>query len=85
MGLDPADFGGKSFRIGGATDWRAVAGFADATRVIKQRGRWASDIQAIYERALASEHLSGSAAVGGACGEDLESLCPGWAQPATFR
>ena len=62
-----------------------MAGLADATRLIKQRGRWCSDIQAIYERALASEHLSGSAAVGDTGGADLESLCPGWTQPASFR
>ena len=85
LGLDPADFGGKSFRIGGATDWRAVLGESKAERIIRQRGRWDSDIHKIYERALAHEHLSGSAAVGGASGAELEALCAGWAHPATFR
>ena len=83
--LDPADFGGKSFRIGGATDWRAVLGESKAERIIRQRGRWDSDIHKIYERALATEHLSGSALVGGASGAELEALCAGWAQPASFR
>ena len=78
-------YGGKSFRIGGATDWRAVLGESKAERIIRQRGRWDSDIHKIYERALAHEHLSGSAAVGGASGAELEALCAGWAQPATFR
>ena len=78
-------YGAKSFRIGGATDYRAVYGPAGAERLIRQRGRWWSDIHAIYERALAEEHLGGSAAVGGADGAELEVLCKGWAQPATLR
>ena len=85
LGLAPADFGGKSFRVGGATDWRAVLGESKAERIIRQRGRWDSDIHKIYERALAHEHLSGSAMVGNASGAELEALCAGWAQPASFR
>ena len=46
---------------------------------------WASDIGQIYQRALAEAHLRGSAAVGAAEGADLESLCRGWVQPASFR
>ena len=84
LGLDPAEFGGKSFRIGGATDWRDVFG-ADAERIITQRGRWHSDIAHLYQRALAGAHLRGSAAVGDAASADLESLCRGWVQPANFR
>ena len=38
-----------------------------------------------YTRALASEHLQGSAAVGDARGAELEALCKGWVQPASFR
>ena len=74
----------KSFRIGGATDWRDVFG-ADAERIITQRGRWHSDVAFLYQRALVGAHLRGSAAVGDAQGADLESLCRGWVQPATFR
>ena len=84
LGLAPAEFGGKSFRIGGATDWRDVFG-ADAERIISQRGRWHSDIARLYQRALAETHLRGSALAGDAAHADLESLCRGWAQPATFR
>ena len=84
LGLDPAEFGGKSLRIGGATDWRDVFG-ADAERVITQRGRWHSDIAHLYQRALAGVHLRGSAAVGDSTSADLESLCKGWVQPANFR
>ena len=84
-GLDESLFGAKSFRIGGATDYRAVYGPEAAERMIRQRGRWWSDIHALYQRALAAEHLQGSAAVGDARGAELEALCKGWAQPANFR
>jgi len=83
--LEAAAFGAKSFRIGGATDYRAVYGPAAAERMIRQRGRWWSDVHTLYERALAEEHLQGSAAVGDAVGAELEALCEGWVQPATFR
>ena len=84
LSLQPAEFGGKSFRIGGATDWRDVFG-ADAERIIKQRGRWHSDIAHLYQRVLVGAHLTGSAAVADAAGADLEALCRGWTQPASFR
>jgi hypothetical protein len=84
LGLDTHEFGAKAFRIGGALDWRDVFKH-DAERIITERGRWHSDIGVIYARALAEAHLRGSAAVGDATGADLESLCAGWAQPATFR
>ena len=85
LGMDAAEFGAKSFRIGGATDWRAVFGPAGAETIIRERGRWESDVARIYQRALAQDHLSGSAAVGGTEGRELEALCRGWAQPASFR
>ena len=84
LGIPAVELGARSFRIGGATDWREVFG-ADAERVITQRGRWHSDIGAIYQRALAEAHLRGSAAVGDTVGADLESLCRGWVQPSSFR
>ena len=85
LGLERELYGAKSFRIGGATDYRAVYGPEAAERMVRQRGRWWTDIHALYQRALASEHLAGSAAVGDARGAELEALCKGWAQPATFR
>jgi len=81
---DPSEYGGKSFRIGGATDWREVFG-ADTERILVQRGRWHSDVALVYQRALVGAHLHGSVAVGDTQGADLESLCRGWVQPATFR
>ena len=60
-------------------------GFFGHISLIKQRGRWCSTVQHLYERALAEEHLGASAVIGDAVGRELEALCPGWAQPATFR
>ena len=85
LGLEANLFGAKSFRIGGATDYRAVYGPEAAERMVRQRGRWWSDIHELYQRALEAEHLSGSAAIGDARGAELEALCKGWAQPASFR
>eukprot|EP00965_Chrysotila_dentata_P260856 6214055-Pleurochrysis_carterae.AAC.2 len=47
LDLDASDFGGKCWRIGGATDLRDVRGDAAAAQM-KQRGRWESDVAAIY-------------------------------------
>ena len=77
--------GAKSWRVGGATDMRDIFGVEYAPQLIRERGRWASDVALIYQRALARAHLDGSARVGDAVGLDLESLCAGWVQPATFR
>ena len=84
LGLDPSEFGAKAYRIGGAIDWKDVFG-EHAEKVITERGRWHSDIGAIYARALVGTHLRGSAAVGDSVAADLESMCAGWAQPASFR
>ena len=84
IGLDPLSFGGKSFRTGGATHIAALLGETGKAR-LKKRGRWASDVAFIYERALAEPDLSLSASLGDAVGRDLEGILGGWAQPATFR
>eukprot|EP00965_Chrysotila_dentata_P121263 4009495-Pleurochrysis_carterae.AAC.1 len=42
LGLDASEFAGKSFRIGGATDIRAMRG-EEGMAVIQQRGRWGSE------------------------------------------
>ena len=78
-----AQFGGKSLRIGGATDYRAALGDESGRLLLKQRGRWDSDCDLIYARPLVASHLDASAAVGGVVSVDLEALCQGWAQPAT--
>ena len=49
---------------------------------IKERGRWKADIWEIYRRALLGEQLGAAASMAEAADEDLEAMCPGWAQPA---
>ena len=61
IGLDEELFGARSLRIGGATDWLEKLGRVEGRAVVKQRGRWASDCDLIYERALLRTHLEGSA------------------------
>ena len=85
LGLAEEEAGAKCFRIGGATDLRDALGSSQAAELTLQRGRWASDVGLVYQRALVRNHLEGSAAIGDAAGADLESMCAGWAQPATFR
>ena len=82
IGEDAAQYGGKSFRIGGATDLREVMGTERAEEILRQRGRWKSDIWRIYARTLASALLNASAAVAAARRRDMEALCRGWVQPA---
>ena len=85
LGLDPSEFGGKSFRIGGATDIAATVGMTAAERLLRERGRWKSDVAFIYKRALMTDHLRLSAGMADAQGRDLEAMCAGWSQPSTFR
>ena len=80
-----AAVGGKCWRIGGATDLRALCqSAAEAERVLKRRGRWSSDIGEIYARTTIEEGAAYSAAIGDAAGTDLERLGSGagWAEPA---
>jgi hypothetical protein len=84
LGLDPSEFGGKCWRIGGACDFLEIMGEKGAD-IIKQRGRWHSDVALIYQRALASTLLDASVAIGAAHSMELEALCAGWIQPATYR
>ena len=78
---DVADVGGKAFRIGGATDLRYECGEQGAP-LVKQRGRWDSDVAAVYMRPLLGMQLSAAAAVGSVRGAGLEELCAGFAQRA---
>jgi hypothetical protein len=81
-GMEPSLFGASSLRIGGAEDiYDMLAEKADP--VIKERGRWWTDIHKIYQRASASRHMRVSALMGSADGISLEALAPsGWALPA---
>ena len=92
-GLPPGEVFGNAYRIGGATDLRdapssavsviagPVIGMEQATRMIKDRGRWHSDIYEIYERGSLQEHALASAAITEAGGLDLEQILVGWIQP----
>ena len=81
-GEPPSEFAASSARSGGSTDWRCQLGLETAKSVIKQRGRWESDVNEIYQRPLVEEQLRGSALVGSAHGAGLEDVCRGFAQPA---
>eukprot|EP00965_Chrysotila_dentata_P144045 4758378-Pleurochrysis_carterae.AAC.1 len=83
VGLDPPEFGGKCWRIGGATDLRDLMG-EGGRAFIKQRGRWQSDVASVYQRAIVDAQLEASAGIGDAAGVELEAVCAGWAQPANF-
>ena len=96
-GMEPELFGGKSWRIGGATDG-AVAGGERWKALVQKRGRWDSDIHDIYSRPMLESALELSARMGDVVGDTLEEALVGvqwtgdtgvelgqvryWAQPA---
>ena len=71
----------RLWRVGGATDLRATLGMAGAD-MIKERGRWGSDVAFIYARALASQQMDAAAGMAAATGREVEAMVPGWVQPA---
>ena len=79
-GIAAEDVGAKSFRAGGATDWRDCLGEA-SERVVRQRGRWCSDVALVYQRPLLTSHLAASMRIRAGGSADLESVCVGFAQP----
>ena len=82
---EPAgEFGGHSLRIGGATDYLDFYGPIKAPPLIKQRGRWGSDIGEIYSRASASLQVDASVDVWDAQGVELEALVVGWGRSRGF-
>ena len=83
-GIPPEAVGGKLFRIGGATDLRDMLG-PGGQRLIKERGRWGTDVAFVYVRALLSDELRASGAMADADSADLEAVVAGWVQPSTFR
>jgi hypothetical protein len=60
----------------------AVLGAEDGAEVVRQRGRWHSDVSHIYVRSQAQKQLDASARMANAAGGSLESLIPGWSQRA---
>lgn len=83
LGFAASEVGGKAFRIGGATDLREVHG-GGAQLLIKERGRWASDVAQLYQRALLRTQLDASAGAADADGRDMEEALTGWVQPAAY-
>ena len=81
LGLDPAKFGGKSCRIGGAEDLRSLVGTAAASRLLAERGRWCSEVKFIYGRPSLAEMGRVSRGLADVRDPDLESVIPGWIQP----
>ena len=62
--LPLGEFGAKFARIGGATGLREKLGDSRATEVIKERGRWGSDIYKIYQGSLLRVQLQASRGMG---------------------
>ena len=76
-------YGGKMWRVGGATEWRRTLGDGSEA-VIQKRGRWCTEIGRIYTRTLLAEQLRASMLIGtgGDGQEELEALAGGWTQSA---
>ena len=72
--MDAAEFAAHSPRIGGATDYRDLVGAEAGKRVLKVRGRWRSDVYAIYTRSALEESLEASAGVAGVATRELEAI-----------
>ena len=81
-GLNDEEVGGKAGRIGGSIDWRQQLGEDGASRVMKQRGRWHSDVSEVYQRPLLTSHLAPSMMIGSNHGASIEDLCADFAQSA---
>ena len=68
------EWGAHSARIGGATDLAATNQASEL--LLKAKGRWASDIGAIYARLTARSLLAASRLMQKARGRDLEEIMP---------
>jgi len=81
LGIAEENVGGKSWRIAGATDLYDEYG-EHARRILKERGRWFTDVAYIYARVSEAAHLEASQRMSRSTGADLESSAPGWSQSA---
>ena len=78
---DATRYGGKMWRVGGATEWRRALGDGSEA-IIQKRGRWCTEIGKIYTRTLLAEQLRASLTIGsGGHQVELEALAGGWSQP----
>ena len=84
VGIDPTLVGGKSCRIGGGfalREWCELHGI-DAERLLRERGRWRSDIAFIYARMSDRVHLAGSRGIATADTSHATEANAQWVQPA---
>ena len=80
LGWNPKEAGAHSPRIGGATEYAATGKASQL--LLEARGRWSSDVAAIYARMTRRMHLAASDLMFQAKGRDLEELIPEFVQPA---
>ena len=53
--------------------------------MLKERGRWASDVAFVYARALVGQQMDAAAGMADARDTEVEVAVPGWIQPAALR
>ena len=80
LGWNPKEAGAHTPRIGGATEYGASGSVSEL--LLQARGRWSSDIAAIYARMTRRAHLAASDLMFEAHGRDLEEIMPTFVQPA---
>ena len=81
LGDGASGFGGRSLRIGGATDLHALG--VPAT-TIQLMGRWSSDVYRVYTRVCFDQLLRTPRGMHTAGGEPLEARFPGFVQSAAL-
>ena len=87
LGLDPTEYFANAWRVGGASDLidapQHIASLTieGATKLIKARGRWWTDIYDIYARWSMHQQASVSLALSAADGVAVEDAATGWRQP----
>lgn len=74
LDLPANDFDARALRVGGATDLLGMFGLAGAERVIKSRGRWATDVGGIYARPSVDIEMAASAALNRVDGTNMEAF-----------
>jgi hypothetical protein len=80
LGWDPKEAGAHSPCIGGATEYAATGKVSQL--LLEAKGRWSSDVAAIYARMTRRLHQAASDLMFQAKGRDLEELIPEYVQPA---
>ena len=79
-GLEPADFSGHSFRIGGATD---AANGGETAGQLQSRGRWlGKDIGWVHARDAVGQQIKTADAIAAANSCSVEGLVAGWVEPS---